>query len=290
MMGETEKQGVSADAPEIAEHPSASPTDQGEQRVEFHKPKAVHGWREFVNEIGVIVIGVLIALGAEQVAETLHWRHEVHAGEEALREDARELVSAAAQREAQSPCLARRFAAVASVISEGSASGRLPAVGQLGRPSLAPWKLTSWPSLVASQIATHMPRDRMLSYSYIAILGEQLGKQNEEEWQAWTDMYTIVGPGRAFPDAEQAAVRTALGRAVLLSKAQRESSVMLTKAISESGLLGSDEVRELRREAGDRYQIDARDGIMCKPLADAPPAASYGQAPSPVDLSAPFKP
>lgn len=34
----------------------------------FHIPRPLHGWREFVGEVGIIVLGVLIALGFEQVA------------------------------------------------------------------------------------------------------------------------------------------------------------------------------------------------------------------------------
>ena len=30
--------------------------------MHFHFPKPLHGWREFVGEVGIIVIGVLIAL------------------------------------------------------------------------------------------------------------------------------------------------------------------------------------------------------------------------------------
>jgi hypothetical protein len=41
-----------------------------------HLPKPLHGWREFVGEVGIIVLGVLIALGAGQVVESLHFRHE----------------------------------------------------------------------------------------------------------------------------------------------------------------------------------------------------------------------
>ena len=56
--------------------------------MHIHPPKPLHGWREFVGEVGVIVIGVLIALSAEQVVDQLHWRHETHLASEAL---AREL-------------------------------------------------------------------------------------------------------------------------------------------------------------------------------------------------------
>src|SRR6185312_14058686 len=46
--------------------------------MHVHLPKPLHGWREFVGEVGIIVLGVLIALGAGQVVESLHFRHEQH--------------------------------------------------------------------------------------------------------------------------------------------------------------------------------------------------------------------
>jgi hypothetical protein len=46
--------------------------------MHIHLPKPLHGWREFVGEVGIIVIGVLIALGAEQAIEALHHRSQVH--------------------------------------------------------------------------------------------------------------------------------------------------------------------------------------------------------------------
>ena len=42
--------------------------------MHFHLPKPLHGWREFAGEVGIIVLGVLIALGAEQLVEAAHWR------------------------------------------------------------------------------------------------------------------------------------------------------------------------------------------------------------------------
>ena len=49
----------------------------GQEGMEIHKPKRVHNWRELLSEVGVVVIGVLIALGAEQVVEDIHWSKEV---------------------------------------------------------------------------------------------------------------------------------------------------------------------------------------------------------------------
>jgi hypothetical protein len=39
--------------------------------MHVHLPKPVHGWRLFAGEIGIIVLGVLIALGARQIVQSL---------------------------------------------------------------------------------------------------------------------------------------------------------------------------------------------------------------------------
>ena len=44
--------------------------------MHFQLPKPLHGWRAFAGEVGIIVIGVLIALGAGQIVEWVHWRSE----------------------------------------------------------------------------------------------------------------------------------------------------------------------------------------------------------------------
>ena len=69
--------------------------------MEIHKPKPWHGWREFLREVGTIVLGVLIAIAAEQAVEALHHRHMVGHGEEALRDNFSRFVD---------PSLARRVA------------------------------------------------------------------------------------------------------------------------------------------------------------------------------------
>lgn len=40
-------------------------------------PKPRDGWRVFAGEVGVIVLGVLLALGAQQVVETVQVRSDI---------------------------------------------------------------------------------------------------------------------------------------------------------------------------------------------------------------------
>ena len=52
--------------------------------MHFHLPKPLHGWREFAGEVGIIVIGVLIALAADQAIEAWQWREKVAPADEGV--------------------------------------------------------------------------------------------------------------------------------------------------------------------------------------------------------------
>jgi hypothetical protein len=40
-------------------------------------PKPLHGWRAFVGEVGIIVLGVIVALGFGEVAQAWQWHRDV---------------------------------------------------------------------------------------------------------------------------------------------------------------------------------------------------------------------
>src|SRR5947199_153143 len=55
--------------------------------MHFHLPKPLHGWRALAGEVGIIVVGVLIALSAEQAVESWNWRSQAAEARSALRAD-----------------------------------------------------------------------------------------------------------------------------------------------------------------------------------------------------------
>ena len=60
---------------------------------------------QFAGEVGIIVIGVLIALGAQQLVENWRWRSEVRETDERLREEVGYSLSNAYERLAIDACL-----------------------------------------------------------------------------------------------------------------------------------------------------------------------------------------
>jgi len=54
--------------------------------VEVHKPRPVHNWRELLSEIAVVVIGVVIALTAEQLIQRAELRAKMRHAEQEMRD------------------------------------------------------------------------------------------------------------------------------------------------------------------------------------------------------------
>jgi hypothetical protein len=55
--------------------------------MDIQKPKPRGGWPEFLTEIGIIVIGVLIALGGQQLVEWIHQSQEIREARESIRDE-----------------------------------------------------------------------------------------------------------------------------------------------------------------------------------------------------------
>src|SRR5690348_9153654 len=82
----------------------AAPSREGEGAVEVHKPKRWRGFRGFIKEYLIIVVGVLTALGAEQAAEWLHWKHLAREHEEDLRDGVRRMMELSVEKLAAAHC------------------------------------------------------------------------------------------------------------------------------------------------------------------------------------------
>src|SRR4051812_31224054 len=72
--------------------------------------KPLHGWRQFAGEVGIIVVGVLIALGAEQVVDSVRGATQVREFRQATDNELSYDLGSYKQRLMLSPCVRRRLA------------------------------------------------------------------------------------------------------------------------------------------------------------------------------------
>lgn len=163
--------------------------------MDIHKPKPVHGWRGFVAEIGVIVVGVLIALSAEQTAQALHWRHQVHRERESLRASAKEQLEVIVARQAQQPCVERRLEELA-VLFQKHRSGALPRLGgPVGRPQNRSAGMEPWQLAVGSQAVAHMDLEERETLADAFSNYDNLHQMFVDADQSWIQLSVLDRPG-----------------------------------------------------------------------------------------------
>lgn len=169
-----------------------------------HIPKPLHGWRAFGGEVGVIVLGVLIALAAEQGAETLHWHQQVGQAREALGFEIADSIGQSYERDKFSPCLDRKLDQIALILDGAIKSGRLPPVGRIGGPPYRTWLTNVWSTTTAGQIASHFSRYDLSQYGNFYEFVRHAGEDSRKELADWSMLQTIVGPGRPVTPDETA--------------------------------------------------------------------------------------
>ena len=143
-------------------------------------PIPLHGWRVFVGEVGIIVLGVLIALGAQRAVEELKAQSEIRATEAALEEEIMDSVEVADERLAVSPCLRIRLAELGTKLARSHGqwrgdpmrlgdqnagnSGVLPVAYRTPRKYL---RTDAWDTAKTGGVLDHFARERVAAYSEI---------------------------------------------------------------------------------------------------------------------------
>lgn len=144
--------------------------------MDIHKPGSIHGWRDFAKEVGIIVIGVLLAMAAEQVVETLRLRHQAAENEEAFRADLRADALNTIERIALRPCAAERIADLASSLAHDGrwAANPQPSAGKSDDARIElrdtfhtpnrNWLRSSWETAIHSDAIRLLSQERRTDY------------------------------------------------------------------------------------------------------------------------------
>jgi hypothetical protein len=142
--------------------------------MHFHLPKPLHGWRAFVGEVGIIVIGVLIALAAEQLVERWQWNRKVAETTTELNAELHRDALSAYDWSSVAPCIDQQLAAIDAALASARHTGRVEPTKPL-TPPLDIFTEDSWLNARALQVADHLPPQKVVEYSALFFLPRDLG-------------------------------------------------------------------------------------------------------------------
>jgi hypothetical protein len=193
--------------------------------------KPINGWRAFAGEVGVIILGVLIALGLGQVATELGWHADANDARQAIGIELGEALGEATERVGYAPCVYARLDALAAIVDQAALDHRLPPLGDFHSPPVRHYHFGIWDSIESAQTTAHFNREELNAYVTAYEHIRRLHVTNKEELDAWTRLYAMVGPGRALGDAEAVALRNAIGDARVASRSMVLDAVRLQQVL-----------------------------------------------------------
>ena len=80
-------------------------------------PKALRGWREFLKEYAIVVLGVLTALVLEQMVESAHDRRLAQEARQAIHQELQDNLDRVAYRAGQQACNERRLNEIQALLT-----------------------------------------------------------------------------------------------------------------------------------------------------------------------------
>ena len=168
--------------------------------MHVHLPKPLHGWRAFAGEVGIIVIGVLIALGAEQLAEAVHWSHEVAGARKALNAELDHDLGAVEFVRAQRTCLLRRLDDLAEYDRSWRSGKPLRLTAPNGMITTYTIHSNVWDIVKSGQTAAHMSLEQQLDHAHIYDVLENVQNQTRAMTDRWHELQELTR-AQALDDA-----------------------------------------------------------------------------------------
>lgn len=166
--------------------------------MHIHLPKPLHGWREFVGEVGIIVLGVLIALGAEQIVETLHWRIEARDFRQAVSRELALNLGTFAVNEMQHACIRRRL----DELDEFLRRSRDGEVVRLAARISGPVELSQYTSVwdnKDAQVVAHLPTETRLKYAQLYDEFRNTDAVKQAQTSVWSQLVRFEEPEPLTP-------------------------------------------------------------------------------------------
>jgi hypothetical protein len=229
--------------------------------MDIHKPKPWHGLREFLKEYAIIVVGVLTALGAEQVAESMGWRHKIQEAEHAMRlELAEDDGPQAIARLAAVACFDEQLDGLEAMATVRADRRSFRRAALSYGPANRTWDSQAWQAVVASDVGTHMGADDLVRWSSPYRIVPELAGSGTEELHARTALGAVRDAGGPLTEAEadRATGVIATLRAENLELAY--GGMVLLEAMKQAGIeVAKTDRADIFKQARDSFGACARD-------------------------------
>lgn len=169
--------------------------------MRFLLPKPLHGWRALAGEVGIIVFGVLIALGAQEVAQDFQQRSDARDADRAIRGELELNMAKLRSRQEKMACVVRRIDELQALIDSGGAQGgAIKTPSWVGRPQFWTMQMARWQATSQAGRAALLPADDLAlygsMYSYMANVNAEMAVEQDD----WAKLRSLEHLQRLTPE------------------------------------------------------------------------------------------
>lgn len=164
-------------------------------------PKPLHAWREFVGEVGIIVIGVLIALGAQQFVESAHERARASQAEASIRNELGFNLGRLNSRMGIHQCVDRRIEEIQALLDKAADQANVATPSWIGRPQYWTFASSRWQAEAQAGSAALVDQDRLSSYAIMYARMHDMLEEMTFEQSDWAKLRTLEHVRRLEPAA-----------------------------------------------------------------------------------------
>ena len=184
--------------------------------MHFRLPKPLHGWREFVGEVGIIVIGVLIALGAQQVVESARDRRVAEQTRSAVTEEIGQNLLSISLRGTAEPCIARRLGELHAMVNQWGQSGTFETPSWVAQAPSLDVVFPRYEAAVNAGNVALLGREEQYRWGTIVAGLRQFQQIQDAETLEWPILRMLQDGAGSLSPTDRTSVRHALQRAAYL--------------------------------------------------------------------------
>lgn len=219
---------------------------------------------DFIRDIVVTTLGVLIALGIGEIVEEVRWKFRIAATDEAMREEAGLLHTVYIERQMLEPCIARRLTELGEVLHDARVSGRLPLIRNISAPPNRADYGDSWQVMLGTEIPLHIEPRKLMATATLWVNEDAYSDMVDRQRDAFDRLGMIEN--RAGPVSENTLAQVE----VQLTEATIASDTTYHIAQQDAGLLRENKIPALYRPDTPLNQTllrqESRRRYLCQPL------------------------
>ncbi len=153
-----------------------------------------NGWRDFLADVAVVVVGVILALIAQEFVQSLQWRADVAAQRGALRAMAEDNLKVIAFRRFQEPCVERRLAEIQTIFRLHHGNQPIRLRGPIGLPYKWDSDRSAWDIALSDASLSHMPLAERRRFGNAVDVYENVGVLMKQEYAVWLRLQPLDHP------------------------------------------------------------------------------------------------